>query len=69
LQFSDVFIGQMKCKMKYWEGIWGFLREPTFCGQTMYPTWSPEKLCAVLAQKVWDPLSLLYSSPSGDWLW
>ena len=26
-------------QIKYWEGMPGFLREPTFCSQTMYPTW------------------------------
>ena len=44
----------------------GFLREPTFCGQTMYPTWPPEELCAMLGQRVRDSLSLLYPSPGGD---
>ena len=55
--------------IKYWEGIPGFLREPTFCDQTMYPTWPAEELCAMLGQRVRDPLSLLYPSPSGDCLW
>jgi len=35
----------------------------------MYPTWPSEELCAMLGQRVRDPLSLLYPSPSGDWLW
>ena len=43
----------------------GFLREPTFCGQTMYVTWPQEELCAMLGQRVRDPLSFLYPSPSG----
>ena len=34
----------------------------------MYPTRPPEELCAVLRQRVRDPLSLLYPSPSGDCL-
>jgi len=54
---------------RYWEGIPGFLREPIFCGKTMYPTWPPEELCAMLGQRVWDPLLLLYPIPSGDCLW
>jgi len=53
----------------YWEGIPGFLREPTFSGSTMYPTWLLEELCAMLGQRVRGPLSLLYPSPSGDCLW
>ena len=28
-----------------------------------------EELCAMLWQRVRDPLSLLHPSPSGDWLW
>jgi len=55
--------------IKHWGSIPGFLREPTICGQTMHPTWPSEELCAMLGQRVRDPLSLLYSSPSGDWLW
>jgi len=55
--------------IKYWEGIRGFLREPTICDQTMYLTWPPEELCSMLWQRVRDPLSLLYPSPSGDWFW
>ena len=35
----------------------------------MYPTWPPEELCAMLRQRVRDPLSLLYLSPSRDCLW
>ena len=31
----------------------------------MYPTWPPEELCAMLGQRVRDPLSLLYPRPSG----
>ena len=57
--------GHTRC----WEGIPGFLQEPTFCGQTMYPTWPAEELCAMLGQRGRDPLSLLYPSPSGDCLW
>ena len=30
---------------------------PALCGQTMYPTWTSQELCAVLAQRVRDPLS------------
>jgi len=55
--------------IKYWEGIPGLLREPTIRGQTMYTTWPPEKLCAILGQRVRDTLSLFHPSPSGDWLW
>jgi len=33
-----------------------------------YPTWPSEELCAMLGQRVRDPLSLLHPSPSGDWL-
>jgi len=54
---------------RYWEGIPGFLRELTFCGNTMYPAWASEALCAMLRQRLWDPLSLLYPSPSGECLW
>ena len=53
---------------RYWEGIPGFLQEPTFCCWTMYPTWPSEELCAMLGQRVRDPLLLLYLSPSGDCL-
>ena len=35
----------------------------------MYPTWKSEELCAMPGQRVRDPLSLLYPSPSGDCLW
>jgi len=35
----------------------------------MYPTWPMEEQCAMLGQRVRDPLSLLHLSPSGDWLW
>jgi len=31
----------------------------------MYPTWPPEELCAMLGQRVRDPLPLLYPSPVG----
>ena len=48
--------------IKYWEGIPGYLRELTICGQTMYPMWPSEELCAMLGQRVWDPLSLLHST-------
>jgi len=34
----------------------------------MYQTWTPEELCGILGQRVRDPLSLLYPSPSGDCL-
>ena len=54
---------------KYWEGIPGFLREPTICGQTMHPTFCCKELCAMLGQTVRDPLSLLHPSLSGVWLW
>ena len=30
---------------------------PALCGQTMYPTWTSQELCAMLAQRVRDPLS------------
>jgi len=50
--------------IKHWDGITRFLREPTFCGQTMYPTWPPEELCAMLGWSVRDTLSLLHPSPS-----
>jgi len=30
----------------------GFLREPTFCGQTMYPSWPSEELCGMVGQRV-----------------
>jgi len=52
-------------QIKYWEGIPGFLWEPAIRGQTMYPTWPSQQLCAMLGQGVWDPLSLLHASPSG----
>jgi len=31
----------------------------------MYPTWPSKELCAMLGQRMQDPLSLLYLSPSG----
>jgi len=55
--------------IKHWEGIPGFLREPTICVQTMYPTWPSQEPCVMLGQRVRDSLSLLHPSPSGDWLW
>ena len=35
----------------------------------MYSTWPSEELCAMLGQRVRDPPSLLYLSPSVDCLW
>jgi len=57
--------------IKYWEGIPGFLQEPkpTIRGQTMCPTWPSKTLCAMLGQRVRDPLSLIHPSPSEDCLW
>ena len=52
---------------KHQEGIQRILREPAICSYAMYPTLSQE-LCAMLGQRVRDPLSLLHPSPSGDWL-
>ena len=55
--------------IKHWEGLPGFLRELAICCQTMYPTWLSEEICAMLVQRVRDPLSLLHPSSSGYWLW
>jgi len=53
---------------KHREGIPRVLRKPAICGQTMYPTWLSQELCAVLGQRGRNPLSLLRPNPSGDWL-
>ena len=42
-----------------------FLWEPAICGQTMYPTWPSEEICAMLGQRVQDPLLLLRLIPVG----
>jgi len=52
-----------------WEDMPRFYREAAICGLTMYPTWPSEELCAMLGQRVRDPLLLLHQSTSGDWLW
>ena len=39
---------------RHWEGISGFLREPTFY-PTTYPMWPSKELCAMLGQRVRDP--------------
>jgi len=41
---------------KYWEGIPGILREPTFCSWTIYLNWLSQELCAILGERMWAPV-------------